>query len=176
MKRGFITLAIGEHYCTLAENLLMSYRLFSDGSIPFHVITDKVGAARLSHLFDGVVVLDQFFGTFLDKIYIYNNTSFDETIFIDADANIVDDISDLFNDFEQNGSDVSAIANIAELNDKEAGHLFGKQSVRAFNLKYDFPHFNGGVYYFKKSETADACAEVWYEAHCYQQGLYAPCA
>ena len=33
MTKGFITLAVGEYYCKLAEHLYMSYKLFSGAPI-----------------------------------------------------------------------------------------------------------------------------------------------
>lgn len=159
IKKGFITLAIGKYYCQLAENLYKSYKVFSDGTIPFWVITDKVGAERLRNLFDGVIVLQDSYGTFLDKIRIYDNTPFKETIFIDADSNVVRDITYLFKEFETEGSAISAISNIKSLEGQEKGHLFGKTFKETFDIRYDFPNFNGGVYYFNKSQDGDLCMD-----------------
>lgn len=156
--RGFITIAIGDYYCKLAANLGMSYRLFSSNQYPFYVITCAHDAHRLKEYFDDVIVLDNYYGTFLDKIYIYNNTVFDETIFIDADSNITKDISYIFDLFEENGSDISVIGRIVELNEKYRGHLFSEKTIRYFNLTSDI-QFNGGVYYFRKSERASKCIE-----------------
>jgi hypothetical protein len=48
MTKGFITLAVGDYYCWLAEHLYMSYKLYSNCKYPFYVITDKNGEERFS--------------------------------------------------------------------------------------------------------------------------------
>ena len=96
LKRGFVTIATGKYYCWLAENLIMSYRLFSDTKYPMYVITDKEGEKRLKKLFDGVIVVDDATYGWVDKILVYKNTVFEETIFLDADMHITKDISFLF--------------------------------------------------------------------------------
>ena len=105
--RGFITVATGKYYCGLAQNLAMSYRLFSDTRYPLVVMTDKDGEKRLKKYFDDVIVLDEPHYTFMDKMTVYQHSPFDRTIFLDADMNIIYDISYLFDDFEKNGSPVS---------------------------------------------------------------------
>lgn len=159
IEKGFITLAIGKYYCQLAENLYKSYKVFSDSVIPFWVITNQEGVERLEKLFDGVIVLQDYYSTFLDKIWIYNNTPFEETIFIDADSNIVRDITYLFEEFQKEESAISAISNIKSLKGQEKGHLFGKMFKETFDIQYDFPDFNGGVYYFNKSQDGDKCVD-----------------
>ena len=46
-QKGFITVATGKWYCYLAQNLVMSYRLFGNCDLPFYVITDKKGEKKL---------------------------------------------------------------------------------------------------------------------------------
>lgn len=42
MTRGFITIATGgDWYYQLAENLLLSYRLFSEKPMPFAILCDR---------------------------------------------------------------------------------------------------------------------------------------
>ena len=84
LKRGFVTVATGKYYCWLAESLIMSYRLFSDTKYPMYVITDREGEKRLKKLFDGVIVMEKPTYSFLDKIRVYDNTVFEETIETDG--------------------------------------------------------------------------------------------
>ena len=92
-KKGFVTVATGSYYCWLAQNLAMSYRLWSKGAYPLAVMTDKKGAKKLKKYFDRVIVMDDPTYTFLDKISVYENSPYEETIFLDADMDIVRDIS-----------------------------------------------------------------------------------
>lgn len=158
MTKGFITVAAGDYYCKLATHLFMSYKLFGNCEYPFYVITDKSGAEKLNGVFDGVIIKNDFTKTSVDKICVFTDTPFDETIFIDADCSVVRDLNFAFELFEQNGSDVNAIAGIKELTGNK-GIQFGEPAIKAFDLKYDYPNFNGGVYYYKKSETGKKCVD-----------------
>ena len=160
--RGFITVATGSYYCRLAQNLAMSYRLFTNRTYPLYAITDQKGAKMLRRYFDGVVVMESPTYTFMDKIAVYENTPFDETVFIDADMNIVDDISFLFDDFEQNGSEFSCIGERREITETMRPNHFGDEAIQSLGLTH-FIAFNGGVYYFKKSPEADECIRYIYD-------------
>lgn len=152
ITKGFITLAVGDYYCKLATHLFMSYKLFGNSEYPFYVITDEDGKKKLGNLFDGVIVKSGFTKTWVDKLAIFTDTPFDETIFIDADSSIVSDINYLFEKFEENGSDISGISRIKQLEKGEKGIQFGLAAIDELGLTYDFPKFNGGVYYYRKSE------------------------
>ncbi len=108
MEKGFITVAAGEKYCKLAQHLAMTYRMFAKCPYPFYVITDAKGEILLKDYFDGCIVKELSYG-FLDKMNIFTETPFTETIFLDADCSIVRDLTDLFSAFEDNGADVCAI-------------------------------------------------------------------
>jgi hypothetical protein len=153
-KRGFITVATGNYYCWLAENLVMSYKLFSDTKYPMYVMTDKKGEKRLKKYFDGVVVLDKPYYTFMDKMTVYQNSPFEETVFLDADMDIVNDISYVFDEFEKNGSDVSCIGTLRRIQDDAKPNHFGNAAVEHFGLD-SYISFGGGIYYYKKGEIID---------------------
>ena len=156
LKRGFVTVATGKYYCWLAESLIMSYRLFSDKKYPMYVITEREGEKRLKKLFDGVIVMEKPTYSFLDKIRVYDNTVFEETIFLDADMHITKDISFLFDAFEENGSEISCLGEFRAITDEVRPNHFGEISVEHFHLD-KYIAFGGGVYYFKKSEKAQEC-------------------
>lgn len=155
MTKGFITVASGDYYCKLAEHLYMSYKLFSGCEYPFYVITDEEGGKRLEKTFDGVIVKDGFTNTSVDKICIFTETPFDETVFIDADCSVVRDLNFVFEVFEKNGSDISAISRYSELKDGENGVQFTANTAKMLQIHNDFPKFNGGVYWFRKSESSE---------------------
>lgn len=162
LKKGFITVATGKWYCYLAQNLAMSYRQFGNCDLPFYAITDKKGEKKLKKYFDGVIVVDEPHYNFLDKIDVYKNSPFEETIFMDADMNIVKDISFLFDKFEENGSEVSCYGSLTEITDEQKPNHFGKAAVEYFHLTH-YIRFGGGIYYYKKSEKADALIRSIYE-------------
>ena len=162
IKRGFITVATGKYYCWLAENLLISYRLFCDNKYPFYVITDAEGEKYLKNKFDGVVIMNNAERNYLDKLHIYQNTLFEETIFIDADCHIVSDISYLFDEFEKNGADISTIGKLHKITPETPPYNYGMAAVEKFGLQ-EYMAFNGGIFYFKKSEKAQQCMNFIFE-------------
>ena len=121
MSKGFITMAYGDYYCKLAEHLYMSYKLFGNCDYPFYVITDKNSADRLKMIFDGVIVKDNFVKSTVDKLMFFTDNPFDESVFIDSDCSIVSNVNYIFNEFEKNGSPISAIAHTADLKNKNKG-------------------------------------------------------
>lgn len=159
MTRGFITLATGDYYCFLAEHLYMSYKLFAGCSYPFYVITDREGKDRLSQTFDGVIVKDDFTRTSVDKICVFTDTPFDETVFIDADCSVVNDLNYLFDTFEKNGSAVSGIGGYVALAPGQKGVQFTANTAQKLGFQHDYPNFNGGVYYYQKNEAGKACVD-----------------
>lgn len=161
MTKGFITLAAGDAYCRLAEHLYMSYKLFSGCDYPFYVITDKAGERRLSETFDGVIVKELEKNT-VEKLKFLEETPFDETIFIDADCSVVNDLNYVFDAFEQNGSDISAISRTVPLKDGEGGVQFSASAAKELGLTQDLPKFNGGVYYYRKSEASQKCIDFMF--------------
>lgn len=152
--RGFITVATGKYYCGLAQNLAMSYRLFSDTRYPLVVMTDKDGEKRLKKYFDDVIVLDEPYYTFMDKMTVYQHSPFDRTIFLDADMNIIYDISYLFDDFEKNGSPVSCVGSFRTFEEWGKPIHFGDAAIEAFQLDR-YIAFGGGIYYYDRCEETD---------------------
>ena len=85
MTRGFITIATGnEKYYRLAQNLLLSYKLFCDHPMPFAIMCDREN--DITAQFDQVVLLEHPLNAFWDKFALLVRAPYDETIFIDADC------------------------------------------------------------------------------------------
>lgn len=158
LKRGFVTVATGKYYCELAENLISSYRLFSENTYPFYVITDLHGKERLESLFDGVIVMEKPNHSYLDKLYVYQNSVFCETVFLDADMHIVNDISYLFDEFEKNASSVSCVGALKQITETCKPIHYSMKVVENFGLRY-YISFGGGIYYYRKSKEAKACID-----------------
>lgn len=178
LKRGFVTVATGDYYCWLAQNLAMSYRLFSKNEYPIYAMTDKKGEKKLKKYFDGVIVLENPDYTFMDKIAVYDNSPFEETIFLDADMNITRDICFLFDEFSENGSDVSCVGKIVDITDTVRPVHFGSAAIERFGLTY-YIDFGGGIYYYRKGEKAEECIRFIYDAlvpdyHALQMKVFRP--
>lgn len=175
-KRGFITVATGDYYCWLAQNLAMSYRLYSKPGYPLYALTDKKGEKKLKKYFDGIIVMEKPTYTFLDKIAVYENSPFEQTIFLDADMNIVKDISFLFDKFEENGSEVSCLGSIRQITPESRPIHYGEAAVEAFNLTY-FLAFGGGIYYYLRCPKTDELLRLIYDElmpryHQYQMKVF----
>ena len=162
MERGFITVATGARFYQLAINLAKSYRTNCKNIYPFAVITDKKGEEMLSKHFDRVIIMDNPHYSYLDKLAIIYNTPYEETIFIDADIDIVDDISFLFSAFEKNGSDISCLGSLKPNDGKDKPYMWNDIAIKKYNLTH-FMSFNGGIYYFKKTERAILCINRIFE-------------
>lgn len=165
--RGFVTVATGERFIKMANNLLLSYRKFSDNKYPFCLITDCEGA-KWGGEFDNIVIMESPHYSYLDKLLVPNITPYDETIFIDADCSIVNNVSFLFDLFNENNSDVSCLGRKKLINEENHPYMFGEKAVERFALTY-FISFNGGVYYFRQSPMLrhfmDRLIKEWFPAY-----------
>jgi hypothetical protein len=149
MERGVLTIAQGKkQYIDLAKNLAISLAIHNP-DLKKAIVTDS-DDPELRQLYDVVIPADNSIGIgFLQKLYIWDYTPFDETLFIDVDCLTVRDIEFLWRPFS--GCDVSVIGRkVFE------GELFGfplADIQSRLGLEYVIS-FNGGVYYFKKNEKA----------------------
>lgn len=161
-KRGFVTIATGEErYYILARNLLRSYRLFSDEKIPFAIICDRIN--EYTEEFDNVIVVTDPSNNYNDKLKLFREIPYDETIFIDADSLAYSNLNKWWKLFEKQG-DFSLFG--YAWRDLNSGRgWFNPEGMKEFqeNIKY-IPDFNGGVYYLRNTE---ACKKVFDIAcHC----------
>ena len=84
-RKGFVTIATGqERYYKLARNLLHSYRLFAKDPFPFAIISDREN--EYTSEFDKVIVISDASNSYNDKLKLFRELPFEETIFIDADS------------------------------------------------------------------------------------------
>ena len=87
--KGFVTIATGdEKYYKLAFNLLRSYKLRAVGEniLPFAIICDRKN--KYTEYFDDIIILPETETTrsFMDKLFLYRYTPYEETLFVDADS------------------------------------------------------------------------------------------
>lgn len=150
MKKGFLTIAYGDYYHELAENLVLSYRYSvpEEKQVPFAVVAEKE-SDRLG-MFDEIIIAKPAEKGFMNKLMIEELSPYDETIFIDADCLVYGDISVFFNEYEKNGSVFSSFGRNIELNKvSEINNiLFDKNKARKKWGYINFiPHFNAATYF-----------------------------
>lgn len=154
--RGFVTIATGhERYFELARNCLYSYRQFSCDPYPFAIITDREN--EYTREFDKVIVISDPDNSYMDKLKLYRELPFDETIFIDADSLAYGDLNAWWDIFAQAG-DFSVFGYAWK--DLSSGRgWFVPEGMGSYSQDIAFiPDFNGGVYYMRKTE---ACKKVF---------------
>ncbi len=155
-KCGFVTVATGDdRFYRIARNLLRSYRLFSKNPLPFALIADREN--ELTAEFDRVVLISDAEKNYNDKLKLFRELPFDETIFVDADCLAYGDLNDWFAFFADAGDFAAFGYSIDDLT--SADGWFDPAGMREFSPQITFiPNFNGGVYYLRKTEK---CAKVF---------------
>lgn len=167
-KRGFVTIATGqERYYKLARNLLLSYRLFAENPVPFAIIADQEN--KYTDEFDNVIVISDASNSYNDKLKLFRELPYDETIFIDADSLAYGDLNVWWEIFS-NAGDFSLFGYAWK--DLKCGRgWFVPDGMKEFkNDIYFIPDFNGGVYYMRNTpsckkvfDIANYAAEHYYE-------------
>ncbi len=149
--KGFVTVATGdEKYYRLAANLCESYRKRGKGSYPFTLICDREN--EYTACFDSVVTVDSFRRSTVDKL-LMRHSPYQETIFLDADTLILENIDDLWDIFSE-GDDVTAFGCKLPLESQKGWFTYegsGKYKPRVNYLI----SMNGGIYYFRKTDLAE---------------------
>lgn len=153
MERGFLTVATGEYFHYLAVNMRNSYHYSQKKKYPLCVITDPDGEPLLREYFDDVVVIQEKNAGYLNRLKVQALSPYDETIFIDADTLIVRDISDWWDVFGNSGYDVAVWGWNCEITSPRCGKLISQKAAQKYGITR-YIGFNGGVYYFKKTEKA----------------------
>lgn len=157
MTQGFVTIATGdEHYYRIAANLLHSYRLFSADPMPFALICDKEN--EISKEFDQVILLENPYCSYLDKLCLPDLVPYDETIFIDADCLAYRDLNDFWDAFE-NSADFSAFGEDYPTDYPYA--WFKLEDTSEFSARIGhIPDFVGGVYFLRKTSELQSFSET----------------
>ena len=153
MTRGFITIATGnEKYYRLAQNLLLSYKLFCDHPMPFAIMCDREN--DITAQFDQVVLLEHPLNTFWDKFALLVRAPYDETIFIDADCLAYADLNAYW-DYFAAADDFTGCGTNYPI-DSEKG-LFQDGQVGEYNGRVHWkPDICGGLYFIRRGEICDA--------------------
>lgn len=147
-KRGVLTIAHSkEKYVRQAINLARSIRLHSP-QMPLAVATN-LSASALEDYFDEVVYWNFSNLTGLvAKLDAYDMSPFETTLFIDADSLVVkplEDIFEYFNDYD------FAVYGINKVHPR---WFLDLDKIKEIIPSNTYPGFNGGIYYFKKTDQA----------------------
>lgn len=178
MTRGFITIATGtDWYYQLAENLLLSYRLFSEKPMPFAILCDREN--EHTKCFDQTIVFTPTGKPFFDKFELLRLAPFDETIFIDADCLAYRDLNEFW-DFFAEADDVSGAGyNVPADSDRGLYRLadIGDYAPRITQKS----SIHGGLYFIRKGVVCDAvyadCQKIIANYEKYRwPDFCAPCA
>ena len=153
MTRGFITIATGnEKYYRLAQNLLLSYKLFCDHPMPFAIMCDREN--DITAQFDQVGLLEHPLNAFWDKFALLVRAPYDETIFIDADCLAYADLNAYW-DYFAAADDFTGCGTNYPI-DSEKG-LFQDGQVGEYNGRVHWkPDICGGLYFIRRGEICDA--------------------
>lgn len=154
--RGFVTIATGqERYYKLAANLLLSYRQNAAEPLPFAIIADREN--EYTAQFDDVIVIADPENSYNDKLKLFRELPYEETIFVDADSLAYGDLNAWWDMFAESG-DFSLFG--YAWRDLSCGRgWFVPAGMGEFAERIRFiPDFNGGVYYLRNSPI---CEEVF---------------
>lgn len=153
-KQGYLTIATGsEEFLDYAINLRLSC-IYNDPNRPFALITDekimkKIHEREINHYFDQIIVYKGNYTGLLVKLDLYQLSPFDETFFIDADSLMIKDPNPAW---ELVVGKHFVVQGRIDHFERWAGHT-EKETMAMFGISY-VPRFNGGFYYFDKSEKA----------------------
>lgn len=157
-RRGFVTIATGnQKYYQLAVDLLKSYRVNGKSTLPFAIICDR--DCPEAREFDDMVLISDPHHSYLDKLALYRNIPYDETIFIDADALILSPIDNIWDDFASMG-DFSCYGTALPLNSQGGWFVYEDMGELKQQLNFGVS-MHGGIYYLRKTDT---CRDIFENA------------
>ena len=167
MTRGFITIATGnKHYCRIAANLLLSYRLFSRNPLPFAIIAEEEN--EYTALFDDVILLKESTRSFLDKFQLLMLCPYDENIFLDADSLAYGDLNAYW-DFFRDATDFSAVGENAGREDKHKA-WYNVEDLGKYGVSLPYKcSVHAGVMFVRPGEKVrkmyEDCMELYHNFH-----------
>ena len=160
-RKGFVTIATGQmRYYNMAYNLLMSYKRNAKCKYPFAIIAETEN--KYTQQFDYVILMDNPCHSFNDKLRLFEYLPFDETIFIDADSLIYDDLNIWWERFSE-ASDFSAFGIVHKPTSDKGWFMASGMKEFCSDIKY-IPMYNGGVYYLRNTKTCEKVFDI--AQHC----------
>lgn len=167
MKHGIFYIAIGEEYVQQAILSARSIRRFCD--IPFALMTDREYHLDLS-LFSSVRYVTKKSSTVLktyDRVLNLKNSPFENTLFLDTDTYILEDISPVFallDKFEM----VFTFAHAREL----MYSIYHRDGKIAPGIPRIFPVLQGGFLLYRKSDRVNDCLTDFISIYEMKQYFY----
>jgi hypothetical protein len=159
LSEGLITIAYGpEKYIRMARALALSYRRQNQLK-PFAIVTDDSNAKGLANYFDVVIPLNSIYGLgVVQKLHLDRYSPFDETLFVDSDCIFYKSPERIWRLYAGKDFSVRGWRYLTGLTEYEKKRPYEfVQNTPDFLRKNNItrlPHFNSGVVFFKKSETA----------------------
>jgi hypothetical protein len=159
LSEGLVTIAYGpKKYIRMARALALSYRRHNQLR-PIAIVTDDSNAKRVEKYFDIVVSLNPAYGLgVVQKLNVDRYSPFEETLFVDSDCIFYKSPERLWRLYA--GKDFRArgwryLTGRTEYERKRPYEFVQDTSdfLRKNNIER-LPHFNSGVFFFRKSETA----------------------
>lgn len=155
-KRGFVTVATGdEKYYQLASNLLLSYRTRGQGKYPFALICDREN--EYTAAFDHIVLTQDFCRGTVDKLLL-RLSPYEESIFIDADTLLLENVDDLWNVFSDS-DDMSMFGKELPLDSQDGWFTWEGSGKYKDRIEY-LISMNGGIYYFRNTQLGRKVLET----------------
>ena len=153
---GFITIAFGrDRYLRQAENLAYSLRRFMPDT-PLAVVTDS--STLDTTLFDQVLPLDTRFGRgVIQKLSLFDCTPFEQTLFIDSDCICLRNFDEFLPRLQKTA--FAAVGGKYLQPDQRDEHIKNLRATLNGVGIQRFPKFNGGLYFFNKSASAQRIFE-----------------
>lgn len=148
-SKGIITIAYGDpKFLKMAKALALSLKNVNDNT-PRAIVTDFFRDEELNSLFDFIIDLNPEYGyDHAQHAYLDIYSPFDITLFIDADSLVFKPLNIVWEIFEGHNFCVHG-------NKISTGHWhFDVEKVKGIYGVDSIPAFNGGMYYFDKSEKA----------------------
>ena len=159
MSEGLITIAYGpEKYIRMARALSLSYRRHNQLR-PFAIVTDDRNAKHLGNYFDVVIPLNPTYSVgVVQKLNVDRYSPFDETLFVDCDCLFYNSPERLWRLYSGKDFTVRGWRYLTGWTEyeKKSPYEFVQNTpdfLRQNNITR-LPHFNSGVFFFRKSETA----------------------
>ncbi len=156
---GLLTIAYGRpKYIRMAQALALSYRRFNPGR-PFAVVTDEANAPTLRKYFDAVIIAKPEYGPgVVQKLHADLYSPFATTLFVDSDCLFYKHPDELWDLYAHGAFSIRGWRYLTGGTDYEKRTPYEWVENTSQFLKLNqisrLPHFNGGVFYFDRSDTA----------------------
>ena len=145
----------------MAHNLLLSYRYHAKTKTPFAILCDRENEWTAD--FDQVVIVEKPSYTVFDKLKLFDQCPFDETIFIEADCLAYRDLNGMWELFKDS-PDLGLLGDTFPLDSEEG--WWDQKILGDLRDKVDYKmDCQGGVCFIRKGERLQAiketCNYIW---------------